>query len=122
MAHLRDRSAGSDSAEGVQRERSAAARSLTVLAGAAIVAHGGGPTPVLNASLAGVIAEAQRASVFTEIYGAEFGLTGLVEERFFDLSALDAGALENIAETPSSVLGSSRRGLTEEEDERILAM
>ncbi len=86
---------------------------------AAAVAHGGGPTPVLNASLAGVVAEARRHSSIGRLYGAEFGLTGLLNERFFDLLAEPAENIAAIGASPGSALGSSRRKLTPEEDHRI---
>ena len=43
----------------------------------AAIAHGGGPTAVLNASLAGVI-EASR-SRFDALYAGRFGLNGLFD-------------------------------------------
>ncbi len=88
--------------------------------GRAVVAHGGGPTPVINASLAGVVEEARRHSGITGLYGAEFGLTGLLEKRFFDLFATSAEMLAGIREAPGSVLGSSRRALSPADDERVL--
>ncbi len=80
----------------------------------AIVAHGGGPTAVINASLAGVVAEARAHGAL--VYGAAHGLTGLLDDRLFDLSGVD---LEAIRVAPSSVIGSSRRALTPEDDARI---
>jgi ATP-dependent phosphofructokinase / diphosphate-dependent phosphofructokinase len=85
----------------------------------AIVAHGGGPTPVINASLAGLIAEARRHAEIAALYGAEFGLNGLVEDRFYSLSGITPQALEAIRKAPGSVLGSSRRAVTPKDDERI---
>ena len=85
----------------------------------AIVAHGGGPTPVINASLAGLIAEARRHAEIAALYGAQFGLNGLVEDRFYNLSGITPQALEAIRKAPGSVLGSSRRAVTPEDDERI---
>lgn len=89
------------------------------MSGAAVVAHGGGPTPVLNASLAGVIAEARRHATITGLFGAEFGLTGLIANRFFDLGALPLEHVEAIRIAPGSVLGSSRRALSSVDDEQI---
>ncbi len=85
----------------------------------AVVAHGGGPTPVLNASLAGVIAEARKHTGIDTLYGAEFGLAGLLEDRFFDLFPEPPQNIEAIARAPGSALGSSRRALSPEDDERI---
>jgi 6-phosphofructokinase 1 len=47
-------------------------------------------------------------------------LTGLLTGRWFPLSHLDDAALEGIAAAPGSVLGSSRRALSEEDDQQIL--
>ena len=58
--------------------------------GGAIVAHGGGPTAVLNASLAGVVTEARRHPEINALFGAVRGLDGFVEDRFFDLFAQSA--------------------------------
>ena len=49
-----------------------------------MVAHGGGPTPVLNASLAGVIAECRKHPGITALYGARFGANGLLTEDLVD--------------------------------------
>ena len=92
------------------------------MAGTAVVAHGGGPTPVLNASLSGLIGEAQRSRDVRALYGAQFGLNGLLEDRFFDLFALSSEVLEAVRLAPGSVLGSSRRPLTPDQDERIFGV
>ncbi len=91
---------------------------MSEMRGAAIVAHGGGPTPVLNASLAGVISAAGRHSSITSLYGAQFGLTGLLEGHFYDLFAIPGATLKQIRTAPGSVLGSSRRPLDSEDIER----
>jgi 6-phosphofructokinase len=95
---------------------------LTGLRGAAIVAHGGGPTPVLNASLAGVIAEWRKHEAITTLYGARFGATGLLGEDFADLSACDDETIESIRVAPGSVIGSSRRNIEAAGYERMLAV
>ena len=89
------------------------------MAGTAVVAHGGGPTPVLNASLAGLIGEAQKSRDVRSLLGAQFGLNGLLEDRFFDLFALSSEVLDAVRLAPGSVLGSSRRPLTPDQDERV---
>ena len=88
------------------------------MAGTAVVAHGGGPTPVINASLAGLIGEAQKNREVRALYGAQFGLTGLLEERFFDLFALPTESSKPCAWRPGPCSGSSRRPLTPAEDEQ----
>ena len=77
-------------------------------AGAALIVHSGGPTPVLNASLAGAVAECRAAGV-ARIFGARFGAQGLVAGDFVDLSGCDGAALERLALAPGSAIGCSRR-------------
>ncbi|MGO4882532.1 MAG: diphosphate--fructose-6-phosphate 1-phosphotransferase [Bryobacteraceae bacterium] len=86
----------------------------------AIVAHGGGPTAVINASLAGLIAECSRRGL--QLSGARYGLAGLLRADLIDLTALDAGVAQRIAESPGSALGSSRLPLVEDDYERLLSV
>jgi len=76
-----------------------------------VVAHGGGPTPVLNASLAGVIAECRKHKAITAIYGARFGACGLLGDDFVDLSACDDATIEALRIAPGSTIGSSRHNI-----------
>jgi 6-phosphofructokinase len=84
----------------------------------AVVAHGGGPTAVINASLTGLIEECRRRDYV--LYGAQYGLAGLVRGELLDLSALDADLVRQIAEAPGSALGSSRMPLAAEDYARLL--
>jgi ATP-dependent phosphofructokinase / diphosphate-dependent phosphofructokinase len=76
-----------------------------------LVGQSGGGTPVINASLAGVIAEAQAQGV-TQVLGMRYGIRGLLEEQFVDLSALTTQDLSRLARTPSAALGLCRHKLT----------
>ena len=51
-----------------------------------LITQSGGPTHVINQSLAGVVEEALRLDAFDRIYGADLGMHGLMERRFIDLS------------------------------------
>ena len=84
----------------------------------AVVAHGGGPTAVINASMAGLIEECRRRGY--GLYGARYGLAGLVRGELVDLLALDAELVRQIGEAPGSALGSSRLALAEEDYARLL--
>ncbi len=79
----------------------------------ALLVHSGGPTPVINASLAGVVEEARHHPEITGLYGARFGLSGVINEDFFDLFAQSEETLAAVARTPASALGTSRRELGE---------
>jgi len=76
--------------------------------GKLIIAEGGGPTAVINQSLVGAVLEARLFPQIERIYGARYGVRGIVDEDFVDLSIESRANLEAIAETPSSALGSTR--------------
>lgn len=81
---------------------------MNVLKGACLFGQSGGPTSVINASAAGVFLEALNQEAITEIYGAEHGIRGILEEKFFDIRKEDVKELELLKNTPSSALGSVR--------------
>ncbi len=81
---------------------------MSILKGACIFGQSGGPTSVINASAAGVFLEALKQDAITEIYGAEHGIKGILEERLFDIRQEDVLELELLKNTPSSILGSVR--------------
>ncbi len=81
---------------------------MSPLEGKVLVAQGGGPTPVINQSIVGVALEARKFSQVTSIYGAVHGVRGIVEENFVDLTRETTHNLEQVANTPSSALLSTR--------------
>ena len=89
---------------------------------AALVLHSGGPTPVINASLLGVVEEARRHPGVTALHGARHGIGGVLREDFVDLFAIDAKALDAVTRAPSSALGTSRDALDEEHLERVFSV
>jgi len=93
---------------------------LDTLRGAALIAHGGGPTPVLNASLAGAIAESRIQPAITCLYGARFGAVGLLGNDLIDLSACDDAVIEELRIAPGSAIGSSRRNIEPADFDQIL--
>jgi 6-phosphofructokinase len=74
----------------------------------ALVAQGGGPTAVINQSLAGVVLEARRFSNIESVYGACNGVAGILSENLVDLGQETTQQLELVAATPGSALGSTR--------------
>ncbi len=78
------------------------------LKGNMLIAQGGGPTAVINRSLAGAVRRGSRFSRVEGIYGALNGVSGIINERMVDLSAVTAGNLEDIASSPASALLSTR--------------
>jgi ATP-dependent phosphofructokinase / diphosphate-dependent phosphofructokinase len=73
-----------------------------------LVAQGGGPTAVINQSLAGVVLEARKFPQVARVYGAHHGVRGIVNEDLLDLTQETSHNLEMVAHTPSSALGSTR--------------
>ena len=76
--------------------------------GKVLVAQGGGPTAVINQSLAGVVLEARKFPAVEFVYGACNGVSGIVNEDFLDLTQETSHNIERVAKTPSSALGSTR--------------
>ena len=81
---------------------------MSELKGACIIGQSGGPTSVINASAYGVIRTALDSGCITNVYGAEHGIQGVLEDRLFDMSQEDPKELELLKYTPSSALGSCR--------------
>jgi len=81
---------------------------MAKLSGKALVAQGGGPTAVINQSLAAVVLEARKFPEITKVYGARHGVRGILNEEFLDLTQATTNNLEQIALTPASALGSTR--------------
>jgi 6-phosphofructokinase 1 len=90
------------------------------LHGTLVVGQSGGPTPVINASLAGVIGEAQQHDCFTGIYGLVHGIEGALKEELLDLGNETPENLDLLSRTPASALGSCRHKLSAADYERIL--
>ena len=74
----------------------------------ALVAQGGGPTAVINQSLAGVVLEARRFSNIESVYGACHGVAGICPENIVDLGQETTQQIELVAAMPGSALGSTR--------------
>lgn len=81
-----------------------------------LVAQSGGPTTVINASLAGVVKANQLNPVYETVYGGLNGIEGILEGRLYDLTNMSE--LENriLKQTPSSALGSCRYKLKRDDD------
>jgi len=93
---------------------------LASLEGKLVVGQSGGPTAVVNASLAGVIQEAVQHEAITGIYGMRHGVEGLLRADLIDLEAESAETVELLKHTPSAALGSCRHKLSEADYGRIL--
>lgn len=78
------------------------------LEGKVVISQGGGPTAVINQSLVGAALESRKFSQVTRVYGALHGVRGIINEDFIDLTQETTHNLEQVANTPSSALLSTR--------------
>ncbi len=73
-----------------------------------IVAQSGGPSPVINATLAGIIKENQKQHRYDHVYGGLYGIEGVLQEQFVDLTAMSDEENQKLRQTPSCALGTGR--------------
>jgi 6-phosphofructokinase 1 len=95
---------------------------MAPLRGNLIVGQSGGPTAVINSSLAGVIHEALEHDDVEEIYGMIHGVEGLLKEDIIDLGRQSGATIEGLRSTPSAALGSCRHKLKDADYERLLSV
>ena len=84
-----------------------------------VVAQSGGPTPVINNSLRGIV-EACREypEIFGKVLGGWHGIEGVLEERLLDLSAQDPMEIALLRTTPAAgSVGTCRYKLKPGQDE-----
>lgn len=81
---------------------------MSELTGNLLVAQSGGPTAVINASVAGVIQEAGRHEEIEEIYGGLNGILGILNEELIDLNEEMNRTIEGLKHTPAAALGTCR--------------
>lgn len=93
--------------------------------GNCLVAQSGGPTAVINASLAGVIKANQLNPLYEHVYGGIHGIEGVLEDKLYDLTNVPASEINILKQTPSSALGTCRYKLKRgqaEDFERLLSI
>jgi 6-phosphofructokinase 1 len=83
------------------------------LKGACVIGQSGGPTSVINASVLGCVETALRSDCITEVYGAAYGITGVLDDKLYDLTIEDPAELARMRYTPSAALGSCRYKLAD---------
>ncbi|MBI5726078.1 MAG: 6-phosphofructokinase [Planctomycetes bacterium] len=76
--------------------------------GNAVVGQSGGPTAVINQSLAGVIEAVKKFPGVKKLLGSRFGVRGIVDEKFIDLKKISPAMIKKVAATPAAALGSTR--------------
>ena len=85
-----------------------------------LIAHGGGPTAVINCSLQGVVEAARVSGQVDKIYAARFGAEGILAGDLMDLTDVPAGTVSRLRDTPASAIGSCRRKLGEKDCPAVL--
>ena len=94
---------------------------MAELIGNVLVGQSGGPTSVVNASVAGVVAEALNHEAIEEIYGGLNGVLGILQEDLVDLAAESQQQIRALRHTPGAALGTCRYKLKKQQDfERVL--
>ncbi len=90
-----------------------------MLKGNCMVGQSGGPSSVINASLAGVIKAAMESDAIETVYGAVHGIEGVLNENYVDLSKRFANPedLETLKATPAAFLRSCRYKMPKEFNE-----
>lgn len=94
---------------------------MAELVGNVLVGQSGGPTSVINASVAGIISEALNHECIEEIYGALNGVLGILQEDLIDLASESQQQIRALRHTPGAALGTCRYKLKKQQDfERVL--
>jgi len=74
---------------------------------------------VINASLYGVLRQAEEYKDIDHVYGAIGGSQGILKERFLDLAGFSREKQELLLATPGTAIGSSRYALEQEDYEAM---
>lgn len=94
---------------------------MAELTGNCLIGQSGGPTAVINASVAGAVSEALNHSCIEEIYGCVNGVLGILNEDFIDLAAESQQTIRGLKHTPGAALGTCRYKLKKQQDyDRVL--
>ena len=73
-----------------------------------LVAQSGGPTAVINATVAGLVKANQLNPYYDHVYGGLHGIEGILQEKFVDLTEMSEEENRILKQTPASALGSCR--------------
>ncbi len=83
--------------------------------GNGLVAQSGGPTAVINNSVCGVV-QGWKKMNSDILYGALYGIRGVLEETFIDLTKQSSRIIKGLKNTPGAALGSCRYKVKSEAD------
>lgn len=83
-----------------------------------VVAQSGGPTPVINSSLRGIIEASRDFDTIGTVYGARHGIEGVLKEELLDLSVQSQEEVALLRYTPAAgSIGTCRYKLKEHQQE-----
>jgi ATP-dependent phosphofructokinase / diphosphate-dependent phosphofructokinase len=83
-----------------------------------VVAQSGGPSPVINNSLRGILEQARQLAEIGTVYGARHGIEGVLKEELLDLSAQPAEEVSLLRYTPAAgSIGTCRYKLRPQQSE-----
>lgn len=82
-----------------------------------LLAQSGGPTAVINSSIAGAFYAANESNDIDNVYAAIGGIQGVMSERFVNLSELPDENMKMFRYTPSAGLNSCRHVLSDDEND-----
>ena len=82
--------------------------------GNVLIGQSGGPTSVINSSLAGVVDGALKTRGIGRVFGMRFGIEGVLNDFLVDLGSESPEVRKGLRSTPGSALGSSRLKLKDE--------
>src|SRR5688572_29067588 len=88
--------------------------------GNVLIGQSGGPTSVINSSLAGVVDAALQSKAMGRVFGMRYGIEGVLNDHLVDLGSEAADVRRGLRHTPGSALGSSRLKLKDEHFPTIL--
>lgn len=85
------------------------------------VLQSGGPTTVINSTLAGIVQACRENCQIDEVFGSLCGFEGLLTDRVVKLGSLGAEATGLLKNTPGSILGGSRKEMQADDYRAVLA-
>ena len=83
------------------------------LRGNILVGQAGGPTAVINSSLYGLVVEAKKYDFINKVYGAVYGIEGVIKKQIIDFGQEKNLAIKGLKWTPGAALGACRYKLSE---------
>jgi 6-phosphofructokinase 1 len=87
--------------------------------GNVLIGQSGGPTTVINSSLAGIAEAALKEPVFGKVYGMRYGIEGFLNQELLDFGQVNPEVISGLRQTPGSALGSSRYKLKDDDLPRV---